>query len=94
MYDVKRILNFNFFSKDLDECESGPCQNGGTCQDKTNYAFQCFCEAGWTGTLCELGKPPSCNQNENRHHFEEYVSLNWGSILFIEIIELECIKYD
>ncbi|XP_024214976.1 cubilin [Halyomorpha halys] len=35
-----------------DECDSGPCQNGGTCQDLFN-GFHCRCPSQWEGDLCE-----------------------------------------
>lgn len=36
-------------SVDVDECASGPCLNGGRCQDLPN-GFQCHCLDGYTGT--------------------------------------------
>ncbi|KAM9068586.1 LOW QUALITY PROTEIN: protein crumbs homolog 2 [Sarcophilus harrisii] len=38
-------------SVDVNECESHPCQNGGTCEDLPN-SFQCHCLAGYTGVSC------------------------------------------
>uniref|UniRef100_A0A673FM18 Crumbs cell polarity complex component 2b n=1 Tax=Sinocyclocheilus rhinocerous TaxID=307959 RepID=A0A673FM18_9TELE len=35
-------------SVNVNECESTPCENGGTCEDLIN-AFQCSCPAGFTG---------------------------------------------
>ena len=46
------------FSKhlsDVDECSSGPCQNGGTCADGVN-SYTCSCVAGYTGMNCETGQ--------------------------------------
>nr|XP_057912455.1 protein crumbs homolog 2a [Doryrhamphus excisus] len=37
----------------IDECESGPCQNGGTCQDQDN-GYACTCPVGFSGFLCEV----------------------------------------
>ncbi|XP_030375580.1 cubilin homolog [Scaptodrosophila lebanonensis] len=36
----------------LDECQSMPCKNGGTCYDDYK-SFHCDCTAGWQGTTCE-----------------------------------------
>uniref|UniRef100_A0A8C6SWK4 Delta-like protein n=1 Tax=Neogobius melanostomus TaxID=47308 RepID=A0A8C6SWK4_9GOBI len=40
-------------SRDVDECASSPCLNGGRCQDDVN-GFQCLCLAGFSGNLCQL----------------------------------------
>uniref|UniRef100_A0A8C6T0D6 Delta-like protein n=1 Tax=Neogobius melanostomus TaxID=47308 RepID=A0A8C6T0D6_9GOBI len=39
--------------RDVDECASSPCLNGGRCQDDVN-GFQCLCLAGFSGNLCQL----------------------------------------
>ncbi|XP_004849460.1 protein crumbs homolog 2 isoform X2 [Heterocephalus glaber] len=39
-------------SVDVDECASGPCLNGGRCQDLPS-GFQCHCPDGYTGLKCE-----------------------------------------
>ncbi|XP_045623432.1 cubilin [Procambarus clarkii] len=36
----------------LDECESGPCRNGGTCIDGFQK-FHCLCPSGWKGGNCD-----------------------------------------
>ena len=36
---------------EINECESNPCQNGGTCVDEVN-SFSCVCVADYTGTNC------------------------------------------
>lgn len=33
------------------ECQSGPCQNGGTCEDLYD-AYQCHCPSNWE-VLCK-----------------------------------------
>ena len=40
---------------DVNECQSAPCQNGGTCKDLVNQ-FECTCTQRYNGTLCEKGK--------------------------------------
>ncbi|XP_028743732.1 protein crumbs homolog 2 [Peromyscus leucopus] len=39
-------------SVDVDECASGPCLHGGSCQDLPN-GFQCYCQDGYTGLTCQ-----------------------------------------
>jgi len=38
---------------DINECQSAPCQNGGTCTDHLNY-FLCKCLPGYRGDTCEI----------------------------------------
>ena len=43
---------------EIDECESWPCQNNGTCFDELNEYF-CNCTVGWEGTFsyfCQIDK--------------------------------------
>ena len=40
---------------DIDECDSNPCQNGGTCKDQVN-SYMCECVPGYDGDECENGK--------------------------------------
>ncbi len=39
---------------DIDECQSQPCTNGGTCTDLVNR-FNCTCLIGFTGPTCAVG---------------------------------------
>ena len=36
---------------EIDECESEPCQNGGSCSDKVND-YECKCVGAFTGKNC------------------------------------------
>ena len=42
---------------DIDECASSPCMANSTtnCTDLVD-AFQCHCEPGYNGTVCEIGE--------------------------------------
>uniref|UniRef100_A0A672YZJ4 Neurocan core protein n=1 Tax=Sphaeramia orbicularis TaxID=375764 RepID=A0A672YZJ4_9TELE len=39
---------------DIDDCQSNPCQNGGTCIDEIN-SFVCLCLPSYSGATCEKG---------------------------------------
>lgn len=39
---------------DINECDSGPCLNGGTCVDGA-YSYTCQCPPDVYGTNCENG---------------------------------------
>jgi EGF-like domain len=43
---------------EVNECESSPCENGGTCTDVIG-GYVCTCAPGYTGTNCDLSK--NCN---------------------------------
>ena len=40
---------------ELDECDSSPCANHGTCHDYINF-YNCTCLEGFAGVNCDLGK--------------------------------------
>jgi len=43
-----------------DQCNSSPCQNGGSCINSLN-TFTCKCVNGFSGTLCQMVNAPSNN---------------------------------
>merc|ERR1719435_407319 len=36
---------------DINECNSGPCKNGGTCAN-SDGSYSCRCRRGWMGKNC------------------------------------------
>ncbi|KAL7878502.1 hypothetical protein AOLI_G00094760 [Acnodon oligacanthus] len=42
--------------KEINECSSSPCANGGTCMDEIN-GFTCECAKGWAGSTCQSPTP-------------------------------------
>ena len=36
----------------VDECQSNPCENGGTCIDELG-SYQCSCNRGYSGNNCQ-----------------------------------------
>ena len=48
-------MNVNLFFIDINECESSPCKNGGTCKNLIND-YNCTCASGYLGKSCETGK--------------------------------------
>lgn len=45
--------HFTHACVDINECDSSPCQNGGTCHNGNNQ-YTCTCLPGWTGANCEI----------------------------------------
>ncbi|XP_057188255.1 protein jagged-1a isoform X1 [Triplophysa rosa] len=50
--------------ENINDCESNPCRNGGTCIDKINV-YQCICADGWQGPNCETNID-DCSMNPCR----------------------------
>ena len=56
-----KIFRLNFYTFivvlsfiEIQECDSNPCENGGTCNDFVNE-FNYTCVPGYEGTMCETG---------------------------------------
>ncbi|KAK2172472.1 hypothetical protein NP493_954g00077 [Ridgeia piscesae] len=46
------------------KCDSGPCKNGGRCDDSEDpydWGFYCICKRGFGGRLCQVSDP--CRTN-------------------------------
>ena len=46
---------FDHFHTDVNECDSRPCQNGGSCYEGSGD-YKCVCSGNWTGENCEIGE--------------------------------------
>uniref|UniRef100_A0A672L603 coagulation factor Xa n=1 Tax=Sinocyclocheilus grahami TaxID=75366 RepID=A0A672L603_SINGR len=55
--DVKKTDEFWHKYIDGDACFSHPCLNGGECKDVIG-PYMCFCQQGFKGYNCEIGKEP------------------------------------
>ena len=49
-----------FCLADVDECQTNPCQNGGSCVNLKG-SYRCDCAKGFTGKHCEQGKRPAAH---------------------------------
>ena len=56
MYIARDRVNLHcFFAADINECDSDPCLNGGTCEDQVN-GFFCNCTDDYGGSRCNIGR--------------------------------------
>lgn len=56
------IITYNFSCEtEIDECESNPCQNGGTCLDEIGK-FSCVCVDDYIGETCNELKIKNCSK--------------------------------
>ncbi|XP_066551827.1 neurocan core protein isoform X2 [Amia ocellicauda] len=51
---------------DIDDCQSNPCENGGTCIDEIN-SFVCLCLPSYGGATCEKDTE-GCEHNWRKFH--------------------------
>ena len=49
------VVFFIFLHVVGNNCQSSPCQHGGTCINGINV-FQCSCTCNYAGVFCESGK--------------------------------------
>uniref|UniRef100_W5NG98 Delta-like protein n=1 Tax=Lepisosteus oculatus TaxID=7918 RepID=W5NG98_LEPOC len=50
--ECKEGFTGTYCHENINDCESNPCRNGGTCIDKVSI-YQCICSDGWEGVHCE-----------------------------------------
>lgn len=53
LFEVLLYMNLFYCTTEINECESNPCINDGTCFDRVN-GFDCLCATGWQGPQCQL----------------------------------------
>ncbi|XP_067845550.1 protein jagged-1b [Heptranchias perlo] len=59
--DCNEGFTGTYCHENINDCESDPCKNGGTCIDGVNF-YQCICREGWEGILCQININ-DCNIN-------------------------------
>lgn len=60
-------LSLSFSLADVDDCQSEPCENGGTCIDKID-SFLCLCLPSYGGDTCEKGESENTTHKHKHKH--------------------------
>lgn len=63
---------------DINDCESNPCANGGTCIDGVN-SYKCICSDGWEGAYCETSESAAALGVRDEGGWDGSLSLRWSS---------------
>ncbi|KAG5871345.1 hypothetical protein JTB14_008042 [Gonioctena quinquepunctata] len=63
--DIRNHTLGTLCEEDINECESNPCQNNGTCLDAQN-GYTCNCLPGYSGIYCEIDIAVCNATNETR----------------------------
>ncbi|KAM8860063.1 protein jagged-1b [Spinachia spinachia] len=63
--ECKEGFRGTYCHENINDCESNPCRNGGTCIDKVSV-YQCICGDGWEGDHCEINID-DCSTNPCRN---------------------------
>ena len=71
------------FFTDVDDCQSEPCENGGTCIDKID-SFLCLCLPSYGGDTCEKG------ESESAEHKDEKETMARGGVIHFEFCVRTC----
>lgn len=84
----------SYCQREINECESAPCQNGATCKDLIG-AYSCQCTKGFQGQNCELNvddcKPNPCQNGGTCHDLIETFSCScpFGTLGYICEINID-----
>ena len=57
---------------DVNDCDSNPCENSGTCEDKY-HGYECTCHEDYEGDNCGAYSYKFYTQLENKLHAYSYI---------------------
>ena len=70
-----------YISSEINECDSNPCQNGGTCGDGI-ASFSCSCPTGYEGDQCQMGKIKDVTYLPKIYNYFHSSACNFNMLLF------------